>query len=320
MHTGGAITSCRIDPDITTNTGLTFNQLNCAITGKPSIVAQQETTYKVYASNIGNNAATASITVQVVAEKPSALVYSPMQFTYTVDEEYVGDFPAPTASGGAITGFTTSPNLPAGLTISTTGTIVGAPTDVLLTSTEYTVTASNSGGTATASIYIQVVAHSPTGLSYARSGDDASYTLRLNTAASSLTPDLDPVSTRGGGTITYTIAPALPAGLEFSASTGTISGTPTVLQYPAKTYVVNATNSGGVDNATVAIAVLDHPVTDLTYPYSGLTNGAGEYYPTLLGQYTITSYQYKAKVAAGTSTVTPNYQGQQMHTNSVFIE
>ena len=47
------------------------------------------------------------------------------------------------------------------------------------------------------------------------------------------------------GTVTsYSVSPALPAGLSLNASNGQISGTPTVSAAPA-TYTVTATNSGG---------------------------------------------------------------------------
>jgi gliding motility-associated-like protein len=52
----------------------------------------------------------------------------------------------------------------------------------------------------------------------------------------------------------YAISPALPAGLNFEPSTGSISGTP-VLASSAKNYIISAYNIGGNSNATINITV-----------------------------------------------------------------
>ena len=52
----------------------------------------------------------------------------------------------------------------------------------------------------------------------------------------------------------YTISPALPAGLSFDGATGTISGTPTALS-TATTYTVTTANNGGSSTATISVAV-----------------------------------------------------------------
>ncbi len=67
-------------------------------------------------------------------------------------------------------------------------------------------------------------------------------------------------SSGGGAVASYAVAPALPAGLALSTSSGVISGTPTVLA-PAANYVVTATNAGGSTTATVNISVVPAPTT-----------------------------------------------------------
>ena len=61
----------------------------------------------------------------------------------------------------------------------------------------------------------------------------------------------------GGVVETYTIDPALPAGLSFNTASGVISGTPSVLSTTATTYTVTATNSGGEDTVDIVITVND---------------------------------------------------------------
>jgi hypothetical protein len=53
----------------------------------------------------------------------------------------------------------------------------------------------------------------------------------------------------------YSISPALPVGLNFDATTGTISGTPTTGS-PSTIYTITATNSGGSNSTTINITVL----------------------------------------------------------------
>ena len=57
-----------------------------------------------------------------------------------------------------------------------------------------------------------------------------------------------------GTVASYSISPALPAGLSFNTTNGYISGTPTEIS-AATDYTVTATNSQGSDNTTVNITV-----------------------------------------------------------------
>ena len=71
-------------------------------------------------------------------------------------------------------------------------------------------------------------------------------------------------SVGGGPVVTWSIAPTLPTGLDIDASTGEISGTPTV-NSPLTTYTVTATNSGGSATTTIDITVNDIIPSSVTY-------------------------------------------------------
>lgn len=78
------------------------------------------------------------------------------------------------------------------------------------------------------------------------------------TVPSPLTQDaaITPVSPSVTGTVdSYSVSPALPAGLSLNTTTGVISGTPTANQ-GATTYTVTATNAGGSTTAQFSIAVI----------------------------------------------------------------
>ena len=161
----------------------------------------------------------------------------------------------PTASGGAITTWSVSPSLPAGLSLdSSTGAISGTPTAVTSSAT-YTVTASNTGGSTTADVTIVVNDVAPSSLTYSPS----SFTLTKGTAMTTVTP------TASGGPVTsWSVSPSLPAGLSLDSSTGAISGTPTAITSSA-TYTITAGNTGGSTTADVTIVVNDVAPSALTY-------------------------------------------------------
>ena len=153
----------------------------------------------------------------------------------------------PSVGGGPVVSWSINPGLPTGLNIdSSTGEISGTPT-ALSTLTTYTITATNTGGSATTTIDITVNDIIPT-ISYSPN----SFVETRDSPMTATTP------TVGGGTIlTWSISPTLPSGLSFDSSTGEISGTPTVIS-DLTTYTITATNTGGSATDTVDILSLIH--------------------------------------------------------------
>ena len=152
----------------------------------------------------------------------------------------------PTSIGGAVVSYSVSPALPAGLTLNTsTGVISGTPT-TLTAIANYTITATNTGGSTTASVSITVNDIAPSALTYF--SNPATYA--KDTAITDNTP-----SSSGGAVVSYAVSPALPTGLTLNTSSGIISGTPTTL-IAAADYTVIATNTGGSTSVSVSIAVV----------------------------------------------------------------
>jgi hypothetical protein len=154
-------------------------------------------------------------------------------------------------TGGPVNsnGFSISPSLPSGLTFNTaTGAISGTPNQAQ-SLRSYTVTASGLGGSSTAVFTLTVVAA------------EVAPQIALSNSVQNVTLGNEittVISTNLGGSINtngYSISPALPSGLNFNTSTGSISGTPTQAQ-TLQSYSVTATGLAGISTATFTLTVL----------------------------------------------------------------
>jgi gliding motility-associated-like protein len=209
-------------------------------TGRELVVATAGA-YTVEAITNQNTTLSEVVTVSVIPLP--AIAYSA---SYSFERTKAITSASPTSTGGTVATYAISPALPSGLTFNTTtGVISGTPTAVSASQT-YTVT----GTTATASCVgtttftLEVFnAVAPSSLSYSPD----TQTVRQNTAIEVMTPTIS------GGAPTYSISPALPAGLTINATTGVISGTLTATQTGSVTYTVTATNTGGSTTATVTL-------------------------------------------------------------------
>ena len=173
---GGPIASWSVSP--TLPAGLSLNTANGTISGTPTTVTSSAT-YTVTATNAGGSS-TATLTIQVNDIAPSTITYSPSSLTLTKGTTMTTV--TPTTSGGTPTLWSVSPSLPAGLSFSTsTGAISGTPTAITSSAT-YTITANNSGGSATATVTILVNDAAPS-IAYTPS----SFTLTNGTAMTTAT-------------------------------------------------------------------------------------------------------------------------------------
>lgn len=173
---------------------------------------------------------------------PSQLSYALATINATVGQVLINDTPTVT---GSVAAWTITPTLPAGLSLDpTSGIISGTPTAVSAT-TGYVITATNASGFTQGTVQITVAALSaPSGLSYS----SPTIAATVGIAISNDTPTIT------GSVTSWSIAPALPAGLAIDASSGVISGTPTAVSAQT-TYTITATNASGSATATVQIAV-----------------------------------------------------------------
>ena len=196
------------------------------------------------------------MTITVNDAAPSSLAYTTPVPVYTKGTAISSN--SPTNSGGTVVSYAVSPDLPAGLSLNTsTGILSGTPT-VIARSAVYTVQATNSGGSTTATLTITVNDMPPAGLAYTY----ASANFPIGVAIATNTPN------SSGGTInSYSVSPSLPWGLKLNSSTGVITGIPTTLK-PQETYVVTAANAGGNTTASLVFNVVPSgpTLTSINWP------------------------------------------------------
>lgn len=248
-YSGSPASSFSISP--TLPAGLSLNTTTGAISGTPTAIKVAQD-YTVTALNDGGNG-TATFSLAVRVDAPTNLKYD---FAHT---NFLRNTAIPTVTptytGSPVTSFSVNPALPAGLTLNTsTGAISGTP-NTLTAAQNYTVTATNDGGTGTAILSLLVTELAPTGLQYTFSNSS----LLRDIAITAVRPSY------GGGTATsFSISPALPAGLSLNTSTGVISGTPTVISGNT-IYTVSAGNTAGNTTATFSLLVRVDAPTNLQY-------------------------------------------------------
>ena len=238
--------------------GLTLNTTTGRIGGTPT-AAVAAANYTVTATN-ASGTATATANITVLPGLPViSYATSPKSFTRNVADSMLV-----TSTGGAVASYSVSPALPAGLTLNTTtGRIGGTPT-AATAAANYTVTATNASGTATATVNITVLPGLPV-IAYA--GSPKTFTIGTN--------DSLVVTSTGGAVASFSVSPALPAGLTLNTTTGRISGTATAA-VAAANYTVTATNASGTATAIVNITVA--PVSLVPGAYTFRVSGVEKPY------------------------------------------
>ena len=219
---------------------------------------------------------------------PTSLIYSNPNAVYKAGKTISEN--SPTNSGGEVTSYSILPALPNGLLFNpSTGKITGTP-NCLAQSIVYSITATNSTGSTTSSVLIQIVAGDPTNISFtvglSGNAQSASRGATLPAAFSATVTDLsgNPISgvtviwsvIAGGGNLSAITASTNNSGIVTStltlgpapgANTGkaTIQGTTT-----ASTFTATATTSPLTSNVWNLILA-----NASSYAYSGLIDFNG---------------------------------------------
>lgn len=188
-----------------------------------------------------------------------------------------------------------SPTLSEGLSFSTTtGEITGAP-EAPVAQTTYTVTVSDANSSSDSKSFTLTITDGPAAtLAIASKG------LTINRAAS-----FTPVTGAGGtGTLSYSIAPTLPANLSMSSSTGLITGTPNATGAAANYTVTVTDENSRTGSAIFSLTVNDSVVATQSIAASHVTQGfaAAAFAPvTGAGGTAALSYSVSPDLPAGLS-------------------
>lgn len=219
--------------------GLAINSSTGALSGTPTVSGAYNFTVQV--SNAFGQATrqfTGSISANVVAPTITTTTLG------TLTQGTTASITLAVTGSTPITFAVTTGTLPAGLTLNaSTGQITGTPS--ASGAYNFTVTATNSAGNDTQvfSGTVGTVAVTPPTIT--------------TTALNSLTQGSSfsqTIAATGGLPITWAVlSGSLPAGLSLASSTGIISGTPTAAG--SYSFVLRATNSGGVDDQAFSGAV-----------------------------------------------------------------
>ncbi len=256
--------------------GLTMASATGTITGTPT-AAHTTSSFTVTVTDA--NGATATANFSLAVEGSVTATTAVASTSLTVNRPVAGFTPVTGAGGAGALTYSVSPVLPTGLSFNAAnGSITGTPT-ATITATSFTVTVTdtnNATATANFSLTVNGTVSATTAV--------VSTTLIVNRPAATFTP-----VTGAGGTnpLTYSVSPALPAGLSFNSASGAITGTPTVVS-PAAAYTVTVTDANnamatatfsltiGTVAATVALTSSQNPSSfGQAVTFTATVSGAG---------------------------------------------
>lgn len=241
---------------VTIGTSL-YNSIRLYITGAAT-VATPLTSYRITVTDASGLSGTLSFSLSTATASILTVTQAVPTKSETVGVAESGYTPVVATGGSGALTFTIAPPLPTGFTLNaSTGEITGTGSTASAATT-YTVTVTDSGAPPQSkSVTFSLSVNS---ISLVAKTVIPTKVLQQNIAATSFTP----VTASGGtGTLTFTVSPALPAGLTFS-SAGAITGTATVPS-ASTLYTVTVKDAGAVPlSATASFSLTVDALAALT--------------------------------------------------------
>ena len=218
------------------------------VAGAPT-VTMGETVYTWTATDADGDAASVTFRVSVAEDLAPAFGDAAVPDQAWTRNTAISVLTLPTATGGnGALSYTLSPALPAGVARDAgSHEVAGAPT-VTMDETVYTWTATDADGDAASVTFRVSVAEDVAPAFGDATVPDQAWT--RNTAISVLTL---PTATGGNGALSYTLSPALPAGVARDAGSHEVAGAPTVTMGET-VYTWTATDADG-DAASLTFAI-----------------------------------------------------------------
>ena len=247
--------------------GLQFTAATRTLSGTPTEAGIHSMTYRV----VDSDGDAATLTFALVVTEPAPLDAEPSFGTQRVPTQtYTAGtaitplvLPASTGGNSPLT-YSLAPNVPGLQFTAATRTLSGTPTEAGIHSMTYRVV--DSDGDA-ATLTFALVVTEPAPLDAEPSFGTQRVPTQTYTAGTAITPLVLPASTGGNSPLTYSLAPNVP-GLQFTAATRTLSGTPTEAGIHSMTYRV--VDSDG--DAAKLTFVLQITVAEVSGPEVSITD------------------------------------------------
>ena len=245
--------------------GLQFLSTTRTLSGTPTAAGIHSMTYRVVDND--GDAATLTFALLVTESAPTSSDTVPSFGTETIaNQRYTAGvaisalvLPAATGGNSPLT-YSLAPRVPGLQFSSTTRTLSGTPTAAGIHSMTYRVV-DNDGDAATLTFALLVTESAPTSSDTVPSFGSRTIANQTYTAGVAISALVLPAATGGNSPLTYSLVPRVP-GLQFSAATRTLSGTPTAAGIHSMTYRV-VDSDGDPATLTFAIRVNVPPVSDL---------------------------------------------------------